>query len=261
MAGANWDTTPWSLPGANTPMQLPSRDTVPALGSLPSGTPPSLGSTGSPGGSFDLGGGGSGNSGNATGGIAGAAAPLLLSLFGSNPYTSKVEAGADALKSSGEHLQGQGRDLSSMGAGALAPVLSYLAKVTGGDPSALLAATLPQRKRVIDQYDTARKNLANTTPRGGGTASIAGELGAHEASDLAATTATARTEGINEAAQLGISLSGQGIYAQNAGGNEIAQSTDIYGQLQRQRAASNAGFGQAIGSFLKLATPLFLGGA
>jgi hypothetical protein len=55
--------------------------------------------------------------------------------------------------------QAKSKELSGMGNESLAPVLDYFKKLVGGDQQELMAATRPERARVIDQYDTARKTI------------------------------------------------------------------------------------------------------
>jgi hypothetical protein len=116
-------------------------------------------------------------------------------------------AAAKGLGTTGKTLSGEGQQ-------SLAPVLHYLALLNSGDPQALLEATMPERRRVIDQYDTARQ-ASQFSPRGGGTSSAMVDLNAREAGDLAALGAKARTDSLKMSADLGTNLSQLGAGTQS----------------------------------------------
>jgi hypothetical protein len=247
------DTTPWfepwnqpSQPGSSgnrvqwptfpTP-SLPSTQTVPPGGGvLPTG-----------GAGADL---GDPDSTKAkVGNLAGAVAPLLISLFGNNPYKSRTEAGATQLQQLSAALGAQGKATAQTGTEALSPVLRYLMAVAGGDPSALLQATQPERGRILDQYDTARKNLMNL-PRGGGQAGAAAQLEVGKARDLADTTATARREGVSQLGQLGQNLLQFGGQEQAYSLQGLEGALQAFERLSAGQDAQLAGLGKALGAAL-----------
>jgi hypothetical protein len=176
-------------------------------------------------------------------GIASALAPLIASAFGpSNPYPGKISGIAGGLPNIGSSTMAAGQ-------GALAPVLTYLQQLVGGSGSSALAATAPQRSRVIDQFDAARKTLANFTPRGGGQVSGTENLESNEASTLANTTSAARTSAVGELGQLGAGLTSTGLNA-NLQGSQAA--LNAFGGLNTQQQQSNQQLGSAIGSVLPM---------
>ena len=173
------------------------------------------------------------NSGGLSGQTVAQFAPLVLSLLGgNNNQQTKAIGNTDQLATLGKNLTASGQASSATGMAALAPVLKYLTAVAGGDPSALFAATMPERVRVLDQYDTARKTLASTTPRGGGQAGAVGAMGAREASDLFTLTSSARTQGISDLTQLGTTLTSQGSQEQQVGQSDLNAAI----QQQQQQA-------------------------
>lgn len=232
------------LPGyEQTP--LPSFPTTSVTGSLPSG-----------GGGIGGDGGGGFGAGDAAG-LAAAGIPLLFSLFGSNKNKANAEQGAAGLTDLAKSMATSGKDLTGMGKDALSPVLSYLAKVVGGDPAALLEATAPERAKVMDQYATAKKSLA-FTPRGGGQASAVANLEANKARDLSTLTSEARRSGVSTAAQLGATLTGQGTQASSAAASASEQAARLYAGLGQQDAQEHASLGASIGKFVGAALPFLL---
>src|SRR3990167_8019886 len=146
-----------------------------------------------------------------------------------------------------------------MGTEALAPVLDYFKKILGNDPSAMLAATAPQRGRVIDQYDTARKAIANFAPRGGGSSEAFAQSYVSEGQDLSALTSQARSEATGQAAQLGTALQGLGLTADqlaSADLNTIIQAILGKQQLDLTKSWQNkqmaAGLAEGLGTLLGL---------
>jgi hypothetical protein len=192
----------------------------------------------------------SGGLGSNAGNLAKSFGPLLLSLFGSNPYQGKAAAGADQLTKLSGSLADTGKSLTGQGQDALGPVLQYFKALAGGDRAALLEATAPDRARILDQYDTARKTVANTTPRGGGQAGAVSQLEGRQASDLVTSLSSARTSGANALAGLGSTLVGQGTQATEAAATTLDDAVRQFQQLSASKTATNADLGGAIGAMI-----------
>lgn len=165
--------------------------------------------------------------GTLVGGIGGGAYGFLKGLFTKDPNKAQ-DTTANAMDPILKSLQdqsaastAQGNQLSGMGADALAPVLDYFKKILGNDPSAMMAATAPQRGRVIDQYDTARKSIANFAPRGGGSSEAFANSYVTEGQDLSALTSQARSEAVTGSAQIGETLSGLGLSADQLASGDL----------------------------------------
>lgn len=209
---ANW----WDpLPGSGTPLLPPSllpsgglTANSPGRGGLPSwasagGAPRSSAST--VGGGMDW-------SKLALGGIS-AIAPLFAGGGSSNKALTDAIAAA---QKSATDLGTEGKALTAQGTTALGPIMKYLQAIASGDPTALLNATRPERTRVLDQYDTARKTIANTQPRGGGQASAMVNATTRQASDLAAVGSNAQHAATDTAAQLASGLLSAGVNTEHA---------------------------------------------
>lgn len=224
---------------------LPSRQTVPFMGELP---------TGAPSGRMDAG----GSSAAGWGDALEAGLPLLLSLLGpENKDLTAARTGAADLSKMGLDLSKAGGKLSAEGQAALAPVLRYLTAVAGGDPAALFEATAPERKRVLDQYDTAKQALG-FEPRGGGRASSVMELEAQKASDLATLPAEARRAGVSELGDLGGLLASLGVQTRGQGVGATSQAAQISAMLGQQTEQRQAGLGAMIGKTLAKGLPWLL---
>src|SRR5206468_3166454 len=181
---------PLSLDWASIfPSTLPSRQTVPATG-LPIGPAPTVQGA-EPGPDW--------------GNIAGAAAPFLFSLLGSNRAKGQAGQSTDQLAQLAKAFGTQGQQLAGQGQAALAPVIAYLQALVGGDPQALNQATQPERARVLDQYDTARKAL-QFLPRGGGQAGAVMQAGSRAAGDIGSIIGGARQGAANTLGTLGQNL-------------------------------------------------------
>jgi hypothetical protein len=223
---------------------LPSYGTgavAPYASGLPSGSS-SWSSFGSSGGS-----GSDGGSGFDWSGLGKVAAPFVASIFGpSNPYEKDTLDTANTLK-------GLGAADKATGSAALAPVLAYLKAIAGGDPTAIQEATAPQRAKIIDQYDTAKKAITQQ-PRGGGQASAALSLEGKKASDLATTASSARTAGVQQLGSLGESIFNTGAQEQTSG---LESALKAFQGLSQDKQKTNAGFGAAIGAALPFIFGLF----
>jgi hypothetical protein len=167
-----------------------------------------------------------------------------------DPYTN-------ILNQYSQQAQQQGQQLTGMGTEALAPAMQYLKQILGADPQAVLEATRADRGRVIDQYDSARKAVENFGPRGGGTTSALAQSRFSQAESLGDITSNARRSAVASAGQLGTSLAGLGLTANDMASRDI--STIINSVLAReglnvqqrgQNMAMWGDIGQTIGTLI-----------
>lgn len=226
---------------------------------MPPADPPTLGTTGKPGDASKLPSGGAwwDTHGSQVTGATSALAPLLLSLFGDNPYKGQRDTATSALGNVAKMLTKEGGADTVQGHQALAPVLQYLLAVTGADPAALGVATQPERAKVLDQYDTARKSL-EFSPRGGGTASATMQAGARSASDIATITANARSKGFDQLAGLGKGLLDTGISTTAAGGSAYSQQAKLLSDASSEQDKGLSGLFTSIGAAIPDIMALFL---
>lgn len=188
----------------------------------------------------------------------------LIGLFKKKKEDPTKAAGmpedADIMKLLQEHstkMGAQAGELEGQSAEALTPVLDYFKKILGGDPAAMMEATRPERGRVIDQYDTARRAVSQFAPRGGGaTSAVAGSF-LQEAQQLGDVTSTARREAIGQAGQLGATLQGLGLSADDMASrdlNSIISTIMSNKQLDLTKRGQNFAavgeLGQGLGSLL-----------
>ena len=144
----------------------------------------------------------------------------------------------------------KGDALDESGEATLEPALKWLKGLTSGNQQDVMQATMPDRRRVIDQYDTAKKAIAEFSPRGGGTAGALAQVNASEASDLATTTAGARQAGIKTAVDLGTALKQMGLSADSLDSQNMANLISAYSAKAQQDSARAGGLGSALGSIL-----------
>lgn len=230
-----WDQLPGANAGNTPGFTLPSRDTVMGnIGFLPSG--------GSSRSGFD--------GGINWGDLAQGALPLLLSAFGpSNQYRQPTEDLAKELQALSEGIGTQGKKTAAQGSEALSSVLKYFKDLAGGDQAAVLEATAPERGRIIDQYDTAKKSV-QTLPRGGGQATGILNLEQGKARDIANLSLGAREKGTTGLTQVGSTLLSAGTQQQAVGLSGMEGALRAFEQLSHDKTASQADFGKAIGSIL-----------
>lgn len=161
--------------------------------------------------------------------IAGAGIGLAGSLLA--PDATDVGGPTREAQDAARKLGANASDVLKQGSATISPVLHYLAALNSGDPSAILQATMPERRRVLDQYDTAKQAI-RFDPRGGGTSSAMVEANAREASDLAMLGSKARTDSLKMSADLGEALTSQGLQGENAAAGHMA---NLLGPIMRQQ--------------------------
>ena len=186
------------------------------------------------------------------GSIGKAGLPLALSLLA--PKSQSITPTVNAIDKSAGDLKTAGTKATATGQEALSPALKYFQALVSGDPNAILQATAPDRARVIDQYDTARKNIAQFSPRGGGQSSNINEGFTKEASDLSTGTASARSNAATALASIGNAETEQGLTAEER--SISALSATLQPLLQQGEQQNNSvistftGIGKLLGSVL-----------
>ena len=183
---------------------------------------------------------------------------LLGSLFagGQRDITPDV----NSIQATAKNLGTQGAQLTAEGQANLAPVLKYFAALAGGDPSALLQATAPDRARVIDQYDAARRSSAQFTPRGGGQASTQQQARVSEAQTITTQTGLARTNAVNTLASLGSQQEQTGLSAQEASINALASVLQPILAQNAAKAKGSASFFTGLADIASIALDFIPGG-
>lgn len=179
-------------------------------------------------------------------------ASFLPMLFGGGQDDAKIKSAVGDLEKSTKRLTGQAESLSGQGADVLGPALKYLKAASGGDRQALLQATMPERRRVMDQYDAAKKSVAEFAPRGGGQAGAFAALNASQASDLAEVGATARRDAIDRSAGVGLNLKSLGLNAEQGAANNINSLIQTYLTQAQQKGASASSLGEGLASLIAM---------
>lgn len=113
-------------------------------------------------------------------------------------------------------------DLGKQGNALLDPASDYLKAILSGDRQETLQATMPERRRVIDQYSAAKKAIAEFSPRSGGQAGAGLKLQAQEASDLAGIVPQARQSAVQQAVSAGTALQGLGLSAESLASGDLS---------------------------------------
>ena len=146
--------------------------------------------------------------------------------------------------------------LAASGAADLNPVLKYFKDLVSGNPTDVLNATTPQRRRVIDQYDTARRSSAQFTPRGGGSASAQQESRAREAGDIASLTSDTQANAATALGALGENERNAGLTAEQQAQQALASAL---GPLMQQQQANQSGLVSTFQGLASFIAPLIFG--
>lgn len=151
--------------------------------------------------------------------------------------------------------------LATEGDDALGQVTNYFKQLTSGDPAAIQQATMPQRARVIDQYDTARDAIAKFGGRSGGATSASAMSRISEADKISDITAGAQSEGADKLAQIGLGTDQLALSHEQLASTDLnsiiaamlnKESLDVTksGQKSQSAAGLAQGIGQLLGLFL-----------
>lgn len=164
----------------------------------------------------------------------------------------RLSASATTRSASAEKTSAEGDD-------ALGAVNNYFKQLASGDSASLLASTAASRGRVIDQYDVARQNAANFSPRGGGTTAASAMSRVAEANQLSDLTSSAQTSAMDRLASLGIDLKQIGLGEEQLASadlntliNAVLGQEQLNVQKRGQNAQTAGGLAEAAGTILGL---------
>lgn len=167
-----------------------------------------------------------------------------------DPYTQLLAGQAGKLQKTGTDFTAEGQD-------ALGPAVKYLKGLLSDNGGDVMDATRGQRRRVIDQFDTARQATEKFGPRGGGMTSALAGSRFDQAESLADITSSARRDALSIAASLGPQLAGLGLTAQqlaSADLDSVIRSLFSRESLDVEKRGQNmqlwAGIGEAAGTVI-----------
>jgi hypothetical protein len=161
--------------------------------------------------------------------------------------TSQINRGAASKRQRGGAMGDDGAD-------ALAVAANYFKSLTTGANDAV---TQGQRGMVIDQYDSARKAIAEFGPRGGGSTSASAQSRISQANQLADLGAAGQTAGAQGLASVGAQEAGLALSSDQLAATDL--NTLISAALQGrsldvaeagQNAQRTAQMGEALGLLL-----------
>jgi hypothetical protein len=174
----------------------------------------------------------------------------LISPDGKTDYGAMLQAASAGNRQTAKDTGDQSQQ-------TLGPVVDYFKKILGNDGGALLDATKAERGRVIDQYDTARRAVAQTAGRGGGATGAMADSRFAQAESLSDVTSTAKQSAVAGAAQLGLSLGNQSLTANQLASMDLNTILDtiladkgIAAQKRGQTMEMWGGIGAAAGEIL-----------
>lgn len=117
----------------------------------------------------------------------------------------------------GEQLFGQGQDVLSKGMGTLSGPTDYWASLLKGDPNATNQAIAPESRRIVTQYDAARKAISEFGGRGGGKNETLANLPFKQAGDINSLIQRLRPEAASQMTQIASLLLNLGVKQEDLG--------------------------------------------
>lgn len=135
---------------------------------------------------------------------------------------------------------------------------SYLTPILSGDRNAALEAVQPEVRGVLDQYDTALKNVTQFAPRGGGRTGALVDLEAGRGQAVQDLLTGARRDAGDKAQTIAQMLSSMGLNLNQQGMSQLAQALAALTQKHGSEKESSSALGGSIG---KILSGLLFGGA
>ena len=209
-----------------------------------------------------------------TGGLSLAGAPLLFSGGGKSKdgdseeedvsldsLTRKQSSISTKLLGEGSEASKEGESLVDEGVGGLDKSLKYLLPLIGGDKSAVTSTLAPEYDTILKQYDTARRTISETGPRGGAKGEAIAESTFAQADAMSRLLQVIRREASSEVARVsgmkvsaGESRANRGVAKESLGlqslDNVIASLTAKRGQNLQTYGDIGQGIGSVVASLL-----------
>jgi hypothetical protein len=181
-------------------------------------------------------------------GVGGSAGAAVGGWLASNATQGSAEHDLGTLRTNADVAGRLSNDLLTRANDLTNPASAYFRAIISGDRQQLLAATMPERRRVIDQYSSARKAIASFQPRSGGTAAANNDMASREASDLAFVSTGARTAAANAALSAGSQMTSQGLQAQQLASTDLTSLITALQRGDQQSSESGTNWGQIAGT-------------
>lgn len=161
-------------------------------------------------------------------GIAAGGAFLGTKLAGGGGKGTKAPSPKDALiaqqTEASKFALGEARQVLPQARETLQAPLDFWKTILGGDRQEMLSVLAPEVNTIVSQYDTARRNITNLAPRGGGRSAIQAESRFEEANVIQRLLQESRRMASREVADIGGRLTTLGV-------SELGISTGAAGNL------------------------------
>lgn len=193
--------------------------------------------------------------------IAGAAIGALFGRKGRKKSSQALESLTGQQAEASKFALGEAKQTLGQAREALQDPLDFYRTLLGGDRTALTETLAPEIGTVVGQFDTARKNIAQFAPRGGGRSAALGESQFKIADIITNLLAKSRRDAAGQVAAIGGQLGALGA-SELASAGGIAGSTINSLLLKRkQDIAAQTQLGTGIGKLLAQILGSFGGGA
>ena len=151
-----------------------------------------------------------------------------------------------------------GQGMVQAGMPATQSALSYYSKLLQGNRAMMSQAVAGPTAQITDTYRGAERGLERMGVRGGERATALAELNRDRASSIAGLTTGVQGQAADRLADIGTSLSGQGMAGISGAGSQFGSAAQGYGgQATDFRQAGRqdmAGMGYSLGELLKILT-------
>ncbi len=149
---------------------------------------------------------------------------------------------------------GEARQVLPQARETLQGPLSFWETILGGDRQEMLSLLAPEVETIVSQYDTARRNITNLAPRGGGRTTAMAESRFEEAGLIQRLLQESRRMAAGEVADIGGQLTQLGVaelgISTGAAGNLISDLLRRETARRGQNIGTAADIGIGIGKIL-----------
>jgi hypothetical protein len=152
---------------------------------------------------------------------------------------------ANTMSSTGKQSAKEGGTLFNLALPGLEKSEAYYGKLSSGDPAALARANAPAIQQISSATDSAKKNIIQDAPRGGGRDLALAEADINKGAEVSKLTTGSYLSSFGSLSNLGGQNVSQGNAATATGLQGMNAAANQYGQLQQidnEQKATQLGF-------------------
>lgn len=166
---------------------------------------------------------------------------------GQGSLTNYLQSMTNLLGTQGQQTFTTGQQQYQQGLQDFGPSMDYWQKILSGNKAEMESAIAPEKEGILDRYRAARKKIAQTQARGGGTNEAVAQSEFAQAGDIAGLLQKLRPQAAAASAQEASQIAGLGLSESGLGLQQTFAALDAILTQRGQNIQQTAGLEQMLG--------------